>query len=140
MALDIGQARIGLAVGEAGSSFVFGRGYLKRSKLAEDLEYLREKAEEEQVKAFVLGLPLDQNGQQSKQSQRVQAFGRELASLGLPIHYQDERFTSLVAQQGILASGANKRRRQDKGLVDEGAAILILENFLQNQPNPQDIL
>lgn len=133
LALDFGQARIGVAVGALGSSFAFGRGVIQRGKQAEDVHAVRAMMRQEGAELVVLGLPIAMQGGQSKQSQRVQAFARALNAAGIPTDFEDERFTSMLAQQHILASGIAKKQRQDKGRVDEGAARLILESYVARQ-------
>lgn len=130
LALDFGKARIGVALGELGSSFVFGRGIIKRSNQAEDVQAVKARLEQEGAELVVLGLPQQLQGGQSKQSQRVKAFARALNAAGIATDFEDERFTSIVAQQHMLASGISRKQRQDKGRVDEGAAVLILESYL----------
>lgn len=130
LGLDFGQARIGVALGEIGSSFVFGRGIIKRGKQADDVQAVQAWLEREGAERVVLGLPQQLQGGQSKQSQRVKAFARALNAAGIATDFEDERFTSIVAQQHILASGISKKQRQDKGRVDEAAAVLILESYL----------
>ena len=130
LGLDVGEARIGLARGELGSPFAFGRGYLERRSLAEDVARLRRLAAEEGADRLVVGLPRRTDGDDSAQTARVRAFAAALERAGLAVVFEDERFTSQIAAKRVATSGRRRRARQEKGLVDEGAAILILESFL----------
>lgn len=134
LALDVGQARIGLARGERGSAFAFPRGWLTRSgNLKADVAAVREAAGKEQAGLLVVGLPLRSGGGDSQQTERVRAFAAALEAAGLRVELQDERFTSKLASQQIARGPRSRRSRQQKGLEDEAAAVLILETWLQRQ-------
>ncbi len=138
LALDVGQVRIGLAVGEEGSSFVFGRGYITRVKLADDIALIKEKMLECSTDILVLGLPLRQDGEDSQQTTNVRDFAKALEEAfkddDVEIVFQDERYSSKVAEQHLRSSGLSKKNRREKGLVDEAAAKLILESYLKIEP------
>jgi len=133
LALDVGEARIGVARGEIGSSFAFGRGFITRQKLTADVAAVRSLAEEEGVARIVVGLPSRLRGGDSAQTLKVRRFAEELQKAGLEVVFEDERFTSRIATQGLVMSGLRKKKRQEKGRVDEGAAVLILESYLARQ-------
>ena len=130
LALDVGEARIGVARGEIGSPFAFGRGYITRQKLSIDVEAVRSRAEEEGATRIVVGLPSRLRGGDSPQTKKVRRFAAELESAGLAVAFEDERLTTKLASQGLVKSGMKKKRRQEKGLLDERAAVLILESYL----------
>ncbi len=130
LALDVGEARIGLALGDTSSSFAFGRGYLTRSTLDKDVAALKQKMNEENVDLLVIGLPTRTDGQDSVQTARVRDFAKALEDAGCQVVFEDERFTTRMATQNILTCGKKKKKRQEKGLVDEASAILILESYL----------
>ena len=138
LALDVGQVRIGLAIGEEGSSFVFGRGYITRTKLAEDIALIKEKMLDYSANILVLGLPLRQDGEDSQQTTNVRGFAKALEEAfkddDVEIVFQDERYSSKVAEQHLRSSGLSKKNRREKGLVDEAAAKLILESYLKIEP------
>jgi putative Holliday junction resolvase len=133
LALDVGDARIGLARAEAGSSFAFGRGYLRRQGLRRDVAAVKARAEEEGAELVVVGLPRSLSGGDSAQTRRVRAFAGTLEAAGLTVAFEDERLTSRLAGQDLLKSGKGKKKRQEKGLLDEGAAVRILETYLARQ-------
>jgi len=151
LALDVGQVRIGLAIGEENSSFVFGRGYITRTKqskksktpnLAEDIALIKEKVLDYSADIVVLGLPLRQDGKDSQQTKNVRDFAKALQENfaenddfnAIEIVFQDERYSSKVAEQHLRSSGLSKKNRREKGLVDEAAAKLILESYLKIEP------
>ena len=130
LALDVGEARIGVARGELGSSFAFGRGYITRHKLSLDVEAVRSRAEAEGAARLIVGLPSRLRGGDSPQTEKVRRFAAELEKVGLTVVFEDERLTTKLASQGLVKSGMKKKRRQEKGLLDERAAVLILESYL----------
>jgi len=138
ISLDIGQARIGLASGSVKSGFVFGRGYIERTDLKTDISLISELMKEENATSIVVGLPIKSDGFDSKQTQRVRAFARSLQSAGFDVIFEDERYSSKIAKSSLLASGLSKKKRREKGLVDEAAAIVILENYLTKQKEGND--
>lgn len=128
IALDVGEARIGLAVGETGAPWAFGRGYLVRTGLEADLEALAALAKREGAERFVVGLPLRTDGRPSAQAERVQALVEAMRRRGMQIELLDERYTSKLGQSRL--KHAPKRVRQEKGKLDEAAAIALLESYL----------
>ena len=131
LALDVGEARIGVARGTAGSSLVFGRGALRRSRQADDVAAVARLAEEEGATRIVVGLPRRTDGGDSKQTQRVRAFARALRTAGLTVTFEDERYTTKIAERQIALGSLPAGKRRDKGRVDEASAILILESHLR---------
>lgn len=134
LALDVGEARIGVAVGEIGSSFAFGRGYIVRQKLSLDVAAVRSHTEAESAARIVVGLPSRLQGGDSPQTEKVRRFAAELEKAGLTVVFEDERLTTKLASQELVKSGMKKKRRQEKGLLDERAAVLILESYLAKHP------
>ena len=130
LALDVGEARIGVAVGRLGSSFAFGRGFVTRSKLAADVAAVQSLAANEGAARVVVGLPSRLRGGDSAQTQKVRVFAAELEKVGLVVVFEDERLTTRLAAQGLATSGLKKKQRQEKGRLDERAAVLILETYL----------
>lgn len=127
-ALDVGEARIGLAVGETGSPWAFGRGYLVRQNLEADLGALARFAQQEQAERFIVGLPLRTDGKPSAQAERVLQLVEAMRQQGLEVELLDERYTTKVGQSRL--QHAPKRVRQEKGKLDEAAAIALLESYL----------
>jgi putative Holliday junction resolvase len=85
--------------------------------------------------AIVAGNPLHLSGEASPQAEKTRAFAQELAQLaGLPLHLWDERLTTREAHQILYAAG--KSRQDHKPLVDQVAAVLILQSFLDARRDP----
>lgn len=123
LALDVSPKRIGFAISYG--KLAFGRGYLHRGKQSEDLAGIQSKMQQEQATELVLGLPLRTDGLASKQAQKVRALGHALRQAGLTVHYQDERYTTLSAEEDLNG------RRRSKGELDEASAVRILQLFLE---------
>lgn len=130
LALDVGQARIGVARGEEGSSFAFGRGAIRRTRQAQDVEAVAAVAREEGAARVVVGLPRRTDGADSVQTQRVRAFARALVEAGLEVVFEDERFTTQLAGRQLAGGPLPRGKRQEKGRLDEASAVLILESYL----------
>ncbi len=139
LALDVGDARIGLARGEVGSHFAFGRGFITRKKLKNDAAELQDLMQREGASYLVIGLPKRSDGTDSKQTVRVRSFAKELEKRGFKVVLEDERFTTRIATQGITQSGLPKTKRQSKGRVDEASAILILESYLARLSSENEV-
>ena len=127
-ALDVGEVRIGRAVGELGRPFAFGRGYLVRKGLGEDVEALARWLEAEGARRVVVGLPLRTQGEEGPEAERVRVLGEALRQRGFEVVYEDERFTTRLAVERLKA--APRRVRREKGKRDELAAVLLLEGYL----------
>lgn len=127
-ALDVGEARIGLAVGEEGRSFAFGRGCLVRRTLEEDVAALLDFVRREGLGKLVVGLPLRTDLKESAQARRVLPLVEALRARGVEVELLDERFTTRLAQRRLAS--APKRVRRDKGKLDEMAAVILLEGYL----------
>ena len=97
--------------------------------------YLQEYIGRESVERIVIGEPRQPNGQPSENLARVQQFVNRWrrAMPHIPIEYYDERFTSVLAHQAMLDAGLKKKARQDKALVDEISATIILEDYLRSR-------
>ncbi len=131
MALDVGEARIGLARGERGSPWAFGRGALPRTgRLAQDVAAVADVARAEGATLLVVGLPVRAQGGDSAQTSRVRAFADALRARAWAVELVDERFTTALAARQLRASGLPRGKRREKGRLDEGAAVAILETYL----------
>ncbi|GAB5603205.1 Holliday junction resolvase RuvX [Thermus sp. FJN-A] len=127
-ALDVGEARIGLAVGEEGSPFAFGRGYLVRKTLEEDVEALLNFVRREGLGKLVVGLPLRTDLKASAQAGKVLPLVTALRARGVEVELLDERFTTKAAQERLRH--APRRVRREKGKLDEMSAVVLLEDYL----------
>ena len=110
-------------------------GGLATVSTSELFEYLCQYVAREQVERIVIGEPRQPNGQPSENLARVQQFVNRWRKQmpQIPIDYYDERFTSVLAHQAMMAGGLKKKARQDKALVDEISATIILEDYMRSR-------
>ncbi len=88
----------------------------------------------EQVDEVVIGHPYQMNGEDSESMQYIQPFINRFRKVfpNMPLKEYDERFTSVIAHQAMIAGGMKKKQRQDKAVVDKLAACIILEGYLDS--------
>lgn len=129
LSIDYGKRRTGLAVTDLMQIIAGGLTTVDTKEL---LKYIVDYTKHEQVETIVIGLPTQPNGAPSENQARVRSFTGELrkALPDIPVEFYDERFTSVMAHQAMLDSGIGRKRRQDKALVDEISATIILQNYL----------
>jgi putative Holliday junction resolvase len=132
LSIDYGRKRTGLAVTDPLQIIAGGLATVSTSEL---FEWLQAYVAREQVERIVIGEPRQPNGQPSENLARVQQFVARWrkAVPAIPIDYYDERFTSVLAHQAMLDGGLRKKARQDKALVDEISATIILEDYLRSR-------
>ena len=132
LSIDYGKKRTGLAVTDPLQIIAGGLATVATSEL---FDYLKAYMAREQVELIVIGEPRQPNGEPSENLARVQQFVNRWrkAMPQVPIQYYDERYTSVLAHQVMLDGGLKKKARQDKGLVDEISATIILEDYLRSK-------
>ena len=132
LSIDYGKKRTGLAVSDPLQLIAGGLATVATHEL---WDYLQQYVVCEQVERIVIGEPRQPNGQPSENLARVQQFVNRWrkAMPQIPIEYYDERYTSVLAHQAMLDAGLRKKARQDKALVDEISATIILEDYLRSK-------
>ena len=132
LSIDYGRKRTGLAVTDPLQIIAGG---LATVATAELFDWLSAYIERENVERIVIGEPRQPNGEPSENLARVQQFVNRWrkATPPIPIEYFDERFTSVLAHQAMLAGGLKKKDRQNKALVDEISATIILEDYMRSR-------
>lgn len=130
LSIDYGKKRTGLAVTDPLQIIAGG---LATVAAAELFQYLNDYIAREPVERIVIGEPRQPNGQPSENLQRVQQFVNrwKKARPDVPIEFFDERFTSVLAHQAMLDGGLKKKARQNKALVDEISATIILQDYMR---------
>lgn len=133
LAIDYGKKRTGLAVTDPLRIIANGLASIPTSDI---FDYLTQYVAKESVDQLVIGKPIQPNGQPSENLARVENFVNRWRKLHpeMPIDYYDERFTSVIAHQAMIAGGVKKKtRREDKGLVDEISATIILQDYMRSK-------
>lgn len=130
LSIDYGKKRTGLAVTDPLQIIPNGLATVPTSTL---FDYLKDYVQREDVERIVIGEPRQMNGQASENLARVRQFVArwKKAMPTIPIEYYDERFTSVLAHRAIIDSGIGRKARQNKALVDEISATIILQDYLQ---------
>lgn len=132
LSIDYGKRRTGLAVTDPLQIIAGGLATVSTSTL---YDYLVAYMAKESVERIVIGKPIQPNGQPSENLARVEQFVNRWrkAQPSVPIEYVDERFTSVLAHRTMLEGGLKKKARQDKALVDEISATIILQSYLESR-------
>ena len=130
MAIDYGLKRVGLAVSDNMQVIATA---LNTVPTVDIFPYLKDYMTREQVDAIVVGDPKQLDNTPSESAKAVHLFVEELGNQfpDIDIYMMDERFTSKIASQTIAKSGKTKKARQEKGLIDTVAAVLILQDFMK---------
>lgn len=129
LAIDYGQKRTGLAVTDPLQIIANGL----TTVATKDLEaFVVDYVGREAVERIVVGQPRQMNGEDSENMRRITPFVNRLRKLlpDIPIEYFDERFTSVLAHRTMLESGIGRKARQNKALVDEISATIILQGWM----------
>ena len=130
LAVDYGAKRTGLAVCDAGERVVSPLAVIQGQK--DLIEKIRQVVAAENIEAVVLGLPLNMDGSEGRQAQRVRTFAGQLQrQIGIPVHFQDERLSSFGAEEKLQEIGLSRGKRQER--LDALAAAEILQTFLEGQ-------
>ncbi len=132
LSIDYGKKRTGLAVTDPLQLIAGGLATVSTSEL---FDYLKAYVEREEVERVVIGEPRQPNGQPSENLPRVQQFVNRWrkAMPQIPIELYDERFTSVLAHQAMIDGGLRKKARQDKAMVDEISATIILQDYMRSR-------
>lgn len=129
LGLDVGRKRIGLAMTDAMGYTVQPLFTLHRGTPRADVKSIGRVVRRHAVAEIVVGLPLHLSGEMSAQAAKTQAFAEELrVALGVPVHLSDERLSTSEAHRQLYAAG--RPRGEHREVVDQVAAVLILEGFL----------
>ena len=132
LAIDYGAKRTGLAVTDPLQIIATA---LETVRTHDLLEFLKKYSQNEPIEAFIIGMPKKLDNTDSENAQRVLAFIKLLKKSfpEIPVHTHDERFTSSMALQSMIASGTKKSDRRDKGNIDKISATIILQSFMESQ-------
>jgi putative holliday junction resolvase len=129
LAVDYGERRIGLAISDQSGTIASGLETLRNS--GDAIDRLRAIVSERGVVRVVVGLPLTLAGQEGDSARKALAFAEKLrAAIGVPVEMLDERFTSSMAEQTIRDMGIGRKKRRDKSRIDEIAAVILLQDYL----------
>jgi putative Holliday junction resolvase len=135
--IDLGSRRIGVAVSDGLGLTAQPRTTISRHGGLRDLEAIAQVVREVGADRIVLGLPLDPSGNEADAARRARAFGERLAAhLNLPIDLIDESFSTVEAEEVLLAADVSRKRRRE--VVDKLAAAIILQRWLDLRRLPAE--
>lgn len=129
LGLDFGTKRVGLAISDPRRSIATPLEVYDRRDRDRDSKYFRRIVGEHEVDQIVVGLPLHTGGNEGVSSRLARGWGRWLGEVtGLPVAFFDERYTTVEAEESMIAAGLKRHKRV--GLRDMLAARLLLQNYL----------
>jgi len=136
IALDLGARRIGVAMADPMTRIPLPLTVIERITDQQAVEAVAALIDQFEVDVCVVGLPLNMDGREGKPAQRARSFAGRLKSIrpALECRFWDERMTTLAADEALMARGIPNGRR--RGLRDQIAATIILEEYLRHQPGP----
>ena len=131
LGLDIGWKRTGIAISDASATFSFPRESIETKNREDWYKQVKEIAKEEAVDEIVVGLPLNQDGEEGDDAKSIQGHIALLRErLKLPVIEWDERFTTLQAERTLLEADLSREKR--KKVIDKIAASIILQSYLDS--------
>lgn len=132
VAIDYGRKRTGIAVSDTMQIIANGLTTVPTHQL---LDFVMNYVKAEPVERIVVGLPKQMNNEASENMKYIEPFVRTLRKRlpEIPVEFVDERFTSVLAHRTMLEAGLKKKDRQNKALVDEISATIILQTYLESK-------
>lgn len=132
--IDFGVKRTGLAYTDPNKMIATG---LKNLPTNLVISYIRDYFKNEEVDAFIIGKPIQKDGTPSELENKIKNFILELKTCfpNKKIERYDERYTSKIAKQLLINLGIKKKKRKNKGLVDQISATIILQSYLDRKNN-----
>ncbi len=131
LAIDYGKKRSGIAVTDILQIIANGLTTVPTNEL---LTFLADYVSKEPVDKIIIGYPRQMNNEDSENMKNIEPFIRSLSKKipTIPVEFIDERFTSVMAHRAMIDGGLKKKARQNKELVDEISATIILQSYLES--------
>lgn len=135
VALDYGRRRVGVATSDPSGTIAAPRAVVDQGGDPEEPPTeLLSLLEELQPTLIVVGIPRHMDGSEGEMAREARTFGRSVAEAsGVTVVEWDERLTTAAAEQALVASGASRRKRSEKGARDKMAAAILLKSFLASR-------
>ena len=132
LAIDYVKKRTGIAVTDILQMIANGLTTVATTEL---MDFVLKYVEKEPVERIIVGHPKQMNNEDSENMKRIIPFVNQLKKKlpNIPVELVDERFTSVLAHQAMLDGGLKKKARQNKALVDEISATIILQSYLETK-------
>lgn len=133
LGLDPGERRIGVALSDSTGTIATPVRYIDAT-LENAFDMIRDLCFEYEVSGVVVGLPVSLDGSEGPSAQKARTFSESVRKVtGLPVHLQDERFTSHTAESALISGGVQRKKRKEKR--DQVAAAVMLQSFLDRRSN-----
>jgi putative Holliday junction resolvase len=132
LSIDYGKKKTGIAVTDPMQIIANGLTTVETSKI---WEFLADYLSKNEVERLIIGLPKQMNNEPSESMKYINPFVGRFKKLypNIPVEFVDERFTSKLAFQAMIDGGLKKKERQNKALVDEISATIILQSYLETK-------
>jgi len=132
LAIDFGKKRTGIAITDEMQLIASGLTTVPTEEL---IAFLKDYSSKEKIDLFLIGLPKQMNNTPSESEALILPFLKKLKNVfpQIPMERVDERFTSKMAFQSLIDGGSKKKHRQNKELIDEISATLILQSYLYSK-------
>ena len=132
LSIDYGRKRCGIAVSDTLQIIANGLTTVPSHQL---FDFVMKYVEQESVECIVIGLPRQMSGEMSENEKNIRPFFNRLkkALPQMKIEFFDERFTSVLAHKAMIDGGLKKKARQNKALVDEISATIILQGYMESK-------
>lgn len=136
LCLDIGTRRIGMAASDPLGLTAQPLGVIERRGGTKDFEVIADRCRELGAELLLIGLPLDEEGEEGPQAEKVRGYASKLKDylrghdLDMPIEMWDERYSTARAEERLIAADVSRARRRE--VIDKMAAVVILEDYLSS--------
>ncbi|MBC7512431.1 Holliday junction resolvase RuvX [Candidatus Saccharibacteria bacterium] len=127
LSLDVGAARIGVAIGDDGVRIAIPHGYIVVD--GHEVEAVAEHVIANEIETIVIGYPRNQSGEPTRQTEFVESFARKLVDIDATVVFQDESLTSVMAERRLMDRGV----AYEKGDIDSEAAAIILQDYMEQR-------
>lgn len=137
VALDIGSARVGVALSDSSGTVATPHAVWDARELAADPRRLRDLIDDYEIGEVVIGMPTGLDGTEGPQARQVRAEADRLqGAIDVPVVFHDERLSTVQAERAMGDAGMDSRAR--RGRVDMVAAAIILQSYLDTRDEPEE--
>lgn len=132
LSIDYGMKRTGLAVTDGLQIIATALETVPTSKL---MDFLKVYTQNEEVDSFIVGMPKNLDNKDTHTTEPVRKFGKQLTAVfpNIPLHWVDERYTSVMALRTMIDGGMKKKERRKKENVDKISATIILQSYMESK-------
>ena len=136
LGIDYGKKKVGFAITD---ELQITTNPLGTIPVHEVWKFIENQIKSHKIETIVVGYATHKDGTESESMQYIHPFVRGLKKKykNIPIVFEDEMYTSVIAKQSLIESGAKKKTRQKKELIDTISAMLILQSYLNKQENKE---